>query len=39
MEIDSRRLNKMEYVLTNNNVWVPKDQVGAYAEEEYDKGE
>jgi hypothetical protein len=37
MEIDNRTLNKMGYVLTTGNAWVPKDQVGAHAKEEHDE--
>lgn len=31
MEKDSRTLNNMGYIVTNNNAWVSKDQVGAHA--------
>jgi len=37
MEINSRTLNKMGYVLTDNNAWVFKDQVGAHVEEKHDE--
>ena len=37
MEINSRTLNKMGYVLTDNNAWVLKNQVSAHVEEEHDE--
>jgi hypothetical protein len=40
MEIDTRILNKMMYVLTNDSTWMSfKDHIGAHAEEEHDEGE
>jgi len=37
MEINSRTFKKMGYVLTDNNDWVLKNQVGAHVEEEHDE--
>lgn len=39
MEIDSRTLNKMGYILTTDNAQVPKCQIGAHTDEEHDKEE
>ena len=39
MEIDSRTLNKMGYILITDNAWIPKCQIGAHTDEEHDKEE
>jgi hypothetical protein len=39
MEIDNRTLTKMKYVLNDDGVWVPKDQMQAHVEEKHDEKE
>ena len=39
MEIDNRTLTKMKYVLNDDGIWVPKDQMQAHVEEKHDEKE